>query len=414
VKIGDLVVPSTERGPDPDSTVLSVSETRGLVPQDTRFRRRIALKDVSKYRVVKYGDVVFNPFLLWNRAVGVCFIPTGGCVSPAYVVLRPKNPETATFLHYFLRSRRFMMAVDNIASGSVTRRRTAPLTDILNLEFDLPDVQSQRRVSEALGTLDGQIDVNRRISQTLEQIARTLFKSWFVDFDAAAVPRDVWELFPRRLVESRVGSVPEGWEIAPLGKHVEVTRGLSYSGAGLADGGMPMHNLNSIREGGGYNSDGIKHFIGEYRDRDVVVAGDVIVANTDLTQDGRIIGSPALVPRCFGNEGLYSHHIYRLRTLPDSPLTPHWLYLLLVQHRAHQQVVGYSNGTTVNMLPKDGIKKQIVAIPPPEIVKRFEAFVAPLLEQQEVLTEESKTLSQLRDTLLPKLISGEIRVGVDR
>jgi type I restriction enzyme S subunit len=150
--------------------------------------------------------------------------------------------------------------------------------------------------------------------------------------------------------------------------------------------------------------------VGEYRERDRVRPGDIIVANTEQGFEHLLIGYPAIVPFSFGRDGLYSHHIYRLRPLEGSPLTPRWLYLLLVGRRMHQQVVGYSNGTTVNMLPKGGIQRQIIPVPPPEIVDCFEAIVAPMFDQQEALSAESEILAELRDTLLPKLLSGEVRL----
>ncbi|MEX1264470.1 MAG: restriction endonuclease subunit S [Actinomycetota bacterium] len=295
-----------------------------------------------------------------------------------------------------------------------TTHQTIYFPEVKAFHACLPPRREQAAIGGLIQDLDDKIDVNRRISETLEEIARALFTSWFVDFDpvrgTSTVPEDIRRLFPDRLVDSTIGPVPEGWQVAPLGEHVEVTRGLSYTGAGLADEGMPLHNLNSIREGGGYKEDGIKHYVGEYRDRDRVRPGDVIVANTDLTQNARVIGSPAIIPRSFGDDGLYSHHIYRVHALDGSPLTRRWLYLLLVVPRMHQQVAGYSNGTTVNMLPKDGLTRPLIAAPPPELVEHFESIIAPMFEQQETLTAESKTLAALRDTLLPKLISGELRL----
>jgi type I restriction enzyme, S subunit len=312
------------------------------------------------------------------------------------------------FAYYLLKTIDFMSFNSGSVQPSLNRNFVHPM------KVRVPAVGEQGRIGGFLGSLDDKIDVNRRIAGTLDQIARALFKSWFVDFDpvrgTSRVPEDIRRLFPGRLVESRIGLVPESWEVAALAEHVEVTRGLSYTGAGLADEGMPLHNLNSIREGGGYKEDGIKYYVGEYRERDLVRPGDLIVANTDLTQNARVIGSPALVPRSFGADGLFSHHTFRLRPLDGSALTPRWLYLLLVGSRMHQQVVGYSNGTTVNMLPKDGIEKQVVAIPPDGVVERFDAILAPIFDQQEGLAAESNTLAELRDTLLPKLVSGEVRL----
>jgi type I restriction enzyme S subunit len=364
--------------------------------------------------IARPGDVIFTQ----RGTLGqTSIIPAGQfdryVVSQSQMKLTP-DPTAADpmFIYYLFHSPQQLSYVEsNAIRGGVPHTN---LTILRNTPLKLPPLDVQRCIAGVLSSFDNKIEGNARFSKALEQIARALFKSWFVDFDpvrgTSTVPEDVRRLFPDSLVDSRIGLVPDGWDVVPLGQCVEVTRGLSYTGAGLADEGMPLHNLNSIREGGGYKEEGIKYYVGEYRERDVVEPGDVIVANTDLTQNGRVIGSPALVPRWFGEEGLYSHHIYRLRPRAYSSLTARWLYLLLVGYRMHQQVVGFSNGTTVNMLPKDGIEKQVIAVPPPEIVERFETTAAPMFEQGEVLAEESRTLVELRDTLLPRLISGEVRI----
>jgi type I restriction enzyme S subunit len=278
----------------------------------------------------------------------------------------------------------------------------------------VPPLREQQAISALLGALDDKIQVSRRIAEALEEVARGLFKSWFVDFDPVrAIPtvlEHIRRFFPDRLVDSPIGLVPAGWEVVPLGDFVEVTRGLSYTSAGLADQGLPLHNLDSIREGGGYKEDGIKYYVGEFRDRDCVHPGDLIVASTEQGFEHLLIGYAAIVPRSFGDDGLYSQDLCRLRPLDGSSITPRWLYLLLLGHRMHHLVAGYSNGTTVNHLAMDGLRKPLVVIPPREVLKLFDAFVTPMFDQQEAVTAESKTLAELRDTLLPKLISGEIRL----
>ena len=119
-KVFELVTEVIERNPDNNSETFSVSENRGIIPQRLLFKKQIAKDDRSKYRCINYGDVIYNPYLLWNGAVGVCFSREGGCVSPAYVVLRPFHKGTERFLHYFFRSPMFVAEVDAMATGTVT------------------------------------------------------------------------------------------------------------------------------------------------------------------------------------------------------------------------------------------------------------------------------------------------------
>ena len=113
--------------------------------------------------------------------------------------------------------------------------------------------------------LDDKIELNRRTNETLEAIMRALFKSWFVDFDPvrakadgrdSGLPQSFADLFPARLVQSELGRTPEGWPVEALADHFEPVKGVSYKGSGLGKEGVPLHNLNSIYEGGGYKYEG--------------------------------------------------------------------------------------------------------------------------------------------------------------
>ena len=128
------------------------------------------------------------------------------------------------------------------------------------------------------------------------------------------LPKDIADLFPDRLVDSELGEIPLGWPVESLADHFEAVKGVSYKGAGLGGDGVPLHNLNSVHEGGGYKHEGIKFYSGEYAERHRVRPGDVIVANTEQGHERLLIGYAAIVPGLFGTDGIVSHHIYRLRS----------------------------------------------------------------------------------------------------
>jgi type I restriction enzyme S subunit len=222
----------------------------------------------------------------------------------------------------------------------------------------------------------------------------------------------VADLFPDSLELWELGEIPSGWSAASLGEHSTVTKGLSYKGQHLCGPveGMPMHNLNSVYEGGGYKHHGLKWYDGDYRPAHLLAPGDVIVTNTEQGFDHLLIGYAAIVPERYGPTGLFSHHIYRLHPKPESHLRPWFFYLLLRTRRFHDLVAGHSNGTTVNMLPADGLQRPRFVCPPKSVVDRFTGFYDPTHERTERLLVENDTLAALRNALLPKLISGELRV----
>jgi type I restriction enzyme S subunit len=251
-------------------------------------------------------------------------------------------------------------------------------------------------------------------------MARAIFKSWFVDFDPmrakvegrdTGLPPDVAALFPDSFEEVDGREVPKGWKKATLGDYIEVVKGLSYKGEGLCDDGIPMHNLNSVLEGGGYKYPGIKFYNGEYQERHIIQPGDVIVTNTEQGFDFLLIGYPAIIPKFFGETGLFSHHLFRVRPLPESPLTNHFIYYMLMNPAVREQVIGCTNGTTVNMMYIDGLITPQFVLPPAQLIKEFEKIVSPIFDIMENNEQQSRTLAQIRDALLPKLMSGEIQVG---
>ena len=224
----------------------------------------------------------------------------------------------------------------------------------------------------------------------------------------AGMEPEIAALFPDSFAASELGPIPAGWEVRPLAECIDVIRGLSYQGSKLADTGLPMHNLNSIYEGGGYKQAGIKYYAGDFKDRHTTHPGDLLVANTEQGHDRLLIGYAAIVPSRSGATSLFSHHLYRLRLSPN--LTPDYLCHLLNTQRMHDRVSSYATGTTVNMLPLDALRLPRVVVPCGPLVTAFDRAAKAARERQEQIVEEVHTLTALRDTLLPKLVSGKLRI----
>ncbi|MBK8228411.1 MAG: restriction endonuclease subunit S [Flavobacteriales bacterium] len=306
--------------------------------------------------------------------------------STEFLVLRPKKGIDRRFLSYLCQSPTFSEELEQRVTGTSGSHQRVNPQDALALELEVPDHDDQLAIASVLGALDDKIELNRQTNRTLEELARALFRKWFVD-------------------------EADGWEEVALEEHVQVTKGLSYKGSGLSESeGLPLHNLNAIYEGGGYKYDGVKWYTGDYKERHVLKPGDVIVANTEQGHEHLLIGCPAIVPKYFGEMGLFTHHIFRAVPKAGSPLTNHFIYLALCAPQLREQVIGYTNGTTVNGLAQDGLEKPTFPLPPAERIQQFEKIVAPLFAKKEQLHDETVTLATLRDTLLPKLMSGEVRL----
>ncbi len=349
------------------------------------------------------------------------------CSAPFFVIdtafyLKPKVEIDTRWAYYEL----LTQDINGMDSGSAIPSTSRE--DFYGLPVQVPPLPEQRAIAHVLGALDEKIELNRGMNETLEEMARALFKDWFVDFDPVrakiqgrwrrgeslpGLPAEYYDLFPDCLVESELGEIPEGWEVKPLGECIDVERGLSYKGSGLSSSGMPMHNLNSIYEGGGYKSDGIKYYNGDHQPRHVTQPGDVIVANTEQGHHRFLIGFAAIVPDRLGNCGLFSHHLYRVRPKSSSAMSSDFLCLLLNTSAMHYTVSGYATGTTVNMLPPDALRIPSIVVPPIELMITFTAIAEGARIRREKLIAECQFLAAKRDALLPKLVSGQIRVGVE-
>ena len=369
------------------------------------------------------SDVLLN--ITGDSVARVCQVPSD--VLPARVnqhvaIIRPDpNKLSARFLRYLLVCPETQsMLLSWAGSGGTRNALTKGMIESLDI-LAPANVTDQRAIAHILGTLDDKIELNRRMNETLEAMARALFKSWFVDFGPVrakmegrdpGLPKPLADLFPDRLVDSEIGKIPEGWEVRPLGEQVAVAKGLSYKGAGLttAGRGMPLHNLNSINEGGGYKPNGLKFYSGEYKQRHVVHPGDLIATNTEQGFDHLLIGYSAIVPTWSGSKALFSHHIFNIRSQPSSPLSELWLHYAISASWMGGAIRRFSNGTTVNMLPADAFRLTDIVVPPSELVEVFSEIVGPMLKQQDDAVVFSRTLAALRDALLPKLISGKVRL----
>ena len=331
--------------------------------------------------------------------------------------VRAKPGLKNEYLYYWLTLAARLGTLEPYFTGTTIKHLTGRA--LADLELPLPPITVQESIVSTLGVIDERIDCLRQINHTLEAIAQALFKSWFVDFDpvrAKAEGRAPEEmdaataaLFPADFEGSELGDIPKGWRVASLQEHITAERGLSYKGTGLAEDGVPMHNLNSVLEGGGYKYSGIKYYRGDYKDRHIAQPGDIIVANTEQGHHHRLIGFPAVVPRSF-ETGIYSHHLYRVRIQEHSGLTPEWLYQCLMGSAVRDQIIGCANGSTVNMLKPAGLQIPRFAVPSGELCAAFDAIANPIREIAEANVARIGNLSALRDTLLPRLISGKLRL----
>ena len=358
-----------------------------------------------------------------NSAGRTAYVPDDAPVfvyASALSYWRSRDPEVLEpgFVRYWARSDQFARQLKGLAA-STDMAPYLNLADQRRLRIRLPAIVEQRAIAHILGTLDDKIELNRRMSETLEAMARALFKSWFVDFDPVraraegrdpGLPQPVADLFPGRLVDSQLGEIPDGWVEVALGELIATVKGCSYKSSELVESDTALVTLKSFARGGGYRPDGLKSFAGSFKAEQIVTPGELVIACTDVTQAAEVIGRPAIVRAASG----YRRLVASLDTLivrpRDSRVTRAFLYFLGGTEAFEAHTYAHTTGTTVLHLAKGAVPSFTFAQPPKQLVEHFGALAGPALDRIQALEGESGTLAALRDTLLPKLISGELRL----
>jgi type I restriction enzyme S subunit len=314
------------------------------------------------------------------------------------------------FLKYVLLSEN--EALWRFASG--TTHQTIYYPEVKAFHVCLPPPPEQKVIAKILSDLDSRIELSRRINKTLGEIAKTVFHRWFIDFEFPNEEGKPYKSSGGAMVYDKdlARRIPSGWRSGRLEEFLDLDKGLSYKGKFLSDEGIPLINLGTIAPDAGFIREGLKHYVGEYKETQLVKVGDIVIANTDITQNREVLGSPVIVPPYLGSDlALITHHIFAVRNKSSLPTS--FIYHLLQSTPYRNRVAGFATGTTVLALPRDTILDLVFAVPDEKTLATFEALFSVMNQKMNLSIMQSSHLSQVRDTLLPKLMSGKIRVPVE-
>ena len=350
--------------------------------------------------VLQARDILLNitgDGITFGRA---CMVPTDvfpACVNQHVSIVRvdPRRADAGYVLAFLTRPEVKQYIESFNAGGS---RRAVTKGHIESFRLPLPPLSEQRAIAHILGTLDDKIELNRRMSETLEAMARALFKSWFVDFDPVrakaegrdpGLPKPLADLFPARLVDSELGEIPEGWEVKPVGDHMVNfdSKRVPVSGAERSkrQGTYPYHGAAGVLDYvDDYLFDGIYLLVGE---------------------DGSVVQSNelAVTQYVWGKIWVNNHaHVLQGR----GAVSTEQLYLYF----HFEPVAPYVTGAVQPKLSQGRMNTMPFVFAGEDLCRAFERAIQPWFTKLRASVGETKTLAVVRDALLPKLISGELRV----
>ncbi|OLB14689.1 MAG: hypothetical protein AUH10_03620 [Gammaproteobacteria bacterium 13_2_20CM_66_19] len=335
--------------------------------------------------------------------VPICVISRPMTFNQDVKALRPKPHVRPDYLPYLLLGNkdRLLSLVD--LAGHGTGRLNSD--ELKALDVALPPLPEQRAIAHILGTLDDKIELNRRMTETLEAMARALFKSWFVDFDPVrakmegrdpGLSKPVADLFPARLVDSELGEIPEGWEVRSLDQIARFLNGLALQKYPPTDEArsLPVIKIAQLRSG---RADGADRASADL-ERDYIVGdGDILFSWSGSLECVLWAGGP----------GALNQHLFKV----TSTEYPRWLCYFGVHHHLDDfRHIAAGKATTMGHIQRHHLSDAKVAVPPKPMPRDIDQCLSPLLESLYKREVESRTIASLRDTLLPKLISGEQRV----
>jgi type I restriction enzyme S subunit len=315
--------------------------------------------------------------------------------STEFLVLSPRDGVDRRFLKYLMLSPAVRSAMEARVTGTSGSHQRVRPSDLLSISVEIPvDLQEQRAIAHILGTLDDRIELNRRMSETLEAMARALFKAWFVDFEPVrakmegrwqrgqslpGLPAHLYDLFPDRLVDSELGEIPEGWKVGKLGELADIQGGKQLPTDECRPSGMfPVFGANGIM---GYTN--------------------------RTTHDEFVIA--------FGRVGAYCgsvHWTYSGAWINNnaSSVVPKRWHEFVLQTMIEADFESMRTGSAQPFIPNSSLAALPVIRAADEVMDEFCRILRALRLKQHASLRESRTLAALRDALLPKLIRGEIRL----
>ena len=332
--------------------------------------------------------------------------------NPFYVIdtaywLKPKIDLDLKWAYYEL----LRQDINSLDSGSAIPSTTRDA--FYSLDVFLPPIEEQKAIAHILGTLDEKIELNRKTNETLEAMAKALFKSWFVDFDPvrakaegrpSGLPAEISDLFPDSFEDSELGEIPSGWSVHPLSDIVSIQGGSQPPAKTFVDfAGNGYVRLLQIRD---FLGDNHLTYIPESKNLRIVGKDDVLIGRYGS-------GSGKFMEDSLGRplRGLSGAiNVAVVKTLPRQNNMIELIYCMVLSGWFYRQIVGGSSRAVQAGFRKEDLDLIPFPMPPNSILDAFQEIGNNFWHRTKALDVQTKSLCQIRDALLPKLISGEIRI----
>ena len=370
----------------------------------------------AEHYLLQPGDLLFARQSLVFSGAGKCSLFVGApepVTFEGHIIRARLDPDLAdaAFYYYLFNSSLGRQLIETIVEQVAVAGIRG--SDLKELEVLYPPLDEQRAIAHILGTLDDKIELNRRMNATLEAIARAIFKSWFVDFDPVhakargeqpyGMDADTAALFPDSFENSELGPIPAGWGVKRFGEISEKPQYGYTASAQDVPVGPRFLRIKDINKAPWIEWANVPYCKLSESDHEKykLHAGDIVIARMADPGHSAFIEDEV--------DAVFASYLIRFRSV-DATLD-RYLQFWLRSDSYWSQVEGTKTGTTRSSLNAQVLSSFRLVLPPVEIAAKFSDYVTALRQMIVRNNEEIRTLSVLRDALLPKLISGEIRIG---
>ncbi|AMM40676.1 restriction modification system DNA specificity subunit [Candidatus Desulfofervidus auxilii] len=372
-------------------TVLSLTKNYGLIPQTKRFKKRIAVKDVANYKIVRKLQIVHNPYVIWEGAIHALRTMEIGIVSPVYCVWECKNNSDPSFIDRLLRTPKLLNEYLARASGVVNRRRSVSKDDFLNIKIPLPPLPEQRKIARVLDKIQQAIELQDRIIEQAKNLKKSLMQKLFTE-----------GFYGEEQKETEIGLIPKSWEVVRLGEIGIFEYG--YTETALEeDTGIKFLRITDIKDNGLILWNEVPYCkISETKFKKYQLKnGDILFARIGATTGKTcFIESPP--------KSVFASYLITLKIKTD--VYKKFVYYYTQTPIYWSQVEANKEGKLKKGISATLLRTFKIPLPPLEEQKQIAHILSVLDKKIEVEQKRKQVLKELFKTMLHKLMSGKIRL----
>jgi type I restriction enzyme S subunit len=387
-KLGEIAELRRESFIPDSSMILPYIGLEHIEPAGLRLNSIGRSSDVTSQKAKFYpNDILYGKLRPYFKKVYSAKFE-GVCSTDIYV-LKAKKGINPKYLFYLVATDEFTTLANSGSTG--TRMPRADWKHLSKTIWNLPDLPAQTAIAEILSSLDDKIELNNQVNKELEALAQALFKQWFIDFEFPNEKGQPYKSSSGEMVESELGKIPKGWEIQTISDVCRVINGRAYKNTEFELTGTPIIRIQNLNGGTNYVYSNLKLDDDKYVNRDELI----------------FAWSATFGPFIWrGNRSIYHYHIWKLECFDSD-------YKYFLYHHLNRESSSVSNlgtGSIFTHITKSLMESQRLLKPSKDIVSQFHEQVSLLDSKISNLIDETNALIALRNTLLPKLISGELTV----